>query len=88
MSGRLSMKEERVKKGEVIKLHPLPPEVRTELDRSEQEEQVAKIRAIHLDKKPEPKGSLVGNATTMRERILALSLFPNIYNKHYLERNE
>ena len=75
----------RVKKGEVIKLHPLPAEVRTELDRSEHEEQAARIRAIHLDKKSEPRNPSVGKASTLRERILAMSLFPNLYNKHYLE---
>lgn len=82
MPGRI-IENKRVKKGEVIRLHPLPPEVRTELDRSEQEEQAAKIRAIYEDKKSLPKKPMVGNATTMRERILACSLFPNIYNKYY-----
>ena len=85
MPGRIAERSKRVKKGEVIPLHPLPAEVRTELDRSEQEEQTAKIRAIYQDKRPMPRKSEVGKATTMRERILACSLFPNIYNKHYLE---
>lgn len=83
------MKEERVKKGEVIKLHPLPPEVRTELDRSEQEEQVAKIRAIYQDRKPKmAKSTQVGPAQSLRERILAMSLFPNIYNQAFLSQHE
>lgn len=29
-------------------------------------------------------GSQVGPALTMRQRILALSLFPNLYNKHFV----
>lgn len=82
MPGRTT-DNKRVKKGEVIPLHPLPAEVRTELDRSEQEEQAAKIRAIYEDKKSMPRMPSVGNAVTMRERILACSLFPNQYNKYY-----
>ena len=79
------MKEKRVKKGEVLKIKPLSEEAKSEIDRSEHEEQAAKISADYLVKRPEPISTLEGKTTTMRERILALSLFPNIYNKHYLE---
>lgn len=83
MSGRTSNKK--VKKGEVIPLHPLPEAVRTVLNRTEAEEQAAKISAIYKDKQVMPRKPMVGNATTMRERILCMSLFPNIYNKQSLE---
>ena len=76
-----------MKKGEAIKLHPLPAETRTELDRSEAETEAAKIKAVHQDKKSLPKKPEVGRATTMRERILSMSLFPNLYNKGMLERH-
>ena len=79
MLGRLD-NSKRVKKGEAIKLHPLPAETRTELDRSLQEEQAARIRGVYLDKRAVPKKSEVGEAKSMRERILSLSLFPNLYN--------
>lgn len=85
MLGRLS-DSKRVKKGEVIPLHPLPAETRTVLDRSEAEDQAARIRAVYLDKKPMPKAPEVGKTTTLRERILSVSLFPNLYNKSYLQR--
>ena len=83
MPGRISEKEERVKKGEVIKLHPIPDEVRTELNRSEQESEAARISSLHKEKTIKPKGELVGNAKSLRERILSISLFPNIINKPY-----
>lgn len=85
MPGRIT-DSKRVKKGEVIALHPLPEATRTELNRTEAEEQAAKIRAVYLDKKSRPKKTPVGPATTMRERILACSLFPNVYNQHYLQK--
>lgn len=44
--------------------------------------QVAQISAEHKAKPNKPRGTLVGEAKSMRERILALSLFPNIYNKY------
>ena len=76
----------RVKKGEVIRLHPLPEETRTELHRTEAEEQAARIRAVYLDKKPMPKTTkdIVGKADDVRAHILAASLFPNIYNRKSL----
>ena len=45
------------------------------------EVQATKIQAEHKVKKAKvPKGS-VAPATTLRERILSISLFPNPYNK-------
>jgi hypothetical protein len=52
------------------------------------EVQAAKIQAEHKVKEaPPPKGT-VAPATSLREKILSLSLFPNPYNKQMVSRYE
>ena len=41
-----------------------------------------KIKDVYLAKEPKVKPGNVGPYKTMRERILAMSLFPNVFNKH------
>lgn len=41
-------------------------------------------KAHKMEKAKEMPDDLVGERQTLRERILQLSLFPNIYNKHML----
>lgn len=45
-----------------------------------------KIKDVYLakDKGAPNKPGMVGPYKTMRERILAMSLFPNIFNKHIM----
>lgn len=74
----------RVKKGEVIS-----GRTREDLTLTDpQEARTAQIRAEYL--KPEPKvanpGEMIGPADKMRMRILSLSLFPNLFNKKFLDR--
>lgn len=40
-----------------------------------------KIKDMYLDKPYRPKPGMVGKAQSLREQILSMSLFPNIYNK-------
>jgi hypothetical protein len=57
-------------------------------ERDVYKEQSAKISAMFHDKteKSAPKAT-VGENDSLRARILAISLFPNIYNKKFVERN-
>lgn len=53
-----------------------------------QEVQAAKIAAEHKVKPaPAPKGT-VAPATTLRQRILSISLFPNPYNREMVAKYE
>lgn len=74
----------RVKKGEVIREHTREDLMLTD----PQEARTAQMRAEYL--RPEPKvshpGEMVGPADKMRMRILSLSLFPNVFNKKFLDR--
>lgn len=74
----------RVKKGEVIREHTREDLMLTD----PQEERTAKIRAEYRRKDPGPThpGEMVGPADKMRMKILSLSLFPNIFNKAFLDR--
>lgn len=66
------------KKGEVI------PVTIKELDRDEREEQAARISGRHrIKERPVPAGC-VAPAATLRRRIMALSMFPNIHNQEMI----
>lgn len=65
----------RVKKGEVI------PITKTILERDEAAEQSAKISGQFRVKQPRVPPGQVAPVNTLRERILAVSLFPNLYNR-------
>lgn len=60
-----------------------------ESDNDDAEVQSAKIRAEYLAKDNKPIRSIynVGPVMSLRHRILALSLFPNIYDKSELLRH-
>lgn len=74
----------RVKKGEVLSASQTELLALTD----PQEARTAKMRAEYL--RPEPKhakeGEMVGPADRLRMSILSLSLFPNLYNKRFLDR--
>jgi len=74
----------RVKKGEVIREHTREDLMLTD----PQEARTAQIRAEYLRKDPSPThpGEMIGPVDMMRMRILSLSLFPNVFNKAFLER--
>ena len=74
----------RVKKGEVLRSN-----IRDDLMLTDpQEANKAKIRAEYLKEDPSPShpGEMVGPADKLRMRILSVSLFPNLFNKKFLER--
>lgn len=50
-------------------------------ERNEAEEQAARIASEYKKKEAPVKKSQVAPVQTLRERILSMSLFPNIYNK-------
>ena len=54
------------------------------LERDEFEERAAKISAEHKRKDAKPVEPSVGPVESMREKILRLSLFPNIYNSRMI----
>jgi hypothetical protein len=85
MSGRLP-ESKPVKKGEVMPLHPMSALARMEMERPMMEEPAARIRAVYLDKKPMPESTRdpAGDASDVRHRILAASLFPSLYNRKTL----
>lgn len=63
------------------------PVKKTEAEKAEEtvefQQQVARIKAEHQAKENRPKKPLVGETHSMRERILAMSLFPNVFNKYH-----
>jgi hypothetical protein len=64
------------------------PKVQVVMDNDPKEVQAAKIKAESQVKEAgTPKGT-VAPATSLRERILSLSLFPNPYNKSMVSRYE
>jgi len=50
------------------------------LDRSPQEVRASRISSLHREKLPAVK-DYIGEAKSLREHILRLSLFPNIHNR-------
>lgn len=85
MSGRI-IPSKRVKKGEVMKA---TEEILSLVETNKDEDvNKSKIKADYLSPEGKPmKNPNVENSTTLRERILSLSLFPNVYNHKYLESN-
>ena len=51
------------------------------------EEQAFKIKSQYKMKPPKPEATEVGKLPSFREKILALSLFPNLYNKNFILKN-
>ena len=49
--------------------------------------EAAKIRDVYLDKPYKMKPGNVAKVHTLRERILCMSLFPNVFNRKFVERN-
>jgi hypothetical protein len=72
------------KKGEVIREHTREDLMLTD----PQEARTAQIRAEYLRKDPSPShpGVMVGPADKLRMHILSVSLFPNLYNKKFLDK--
>jgi hypothetical protein len=68
------------KRGEVIPAH-IP-----ELARDPAMAQSARISAVHKVKPAAVPAGQVGPVASLRERILAISLFPNVYNRKFLDR--
>ena len=69
------------KKGEVFSNKEDFVDRKTIMGRTEKVEQAAKIQGMSRVKQaPVPRGG-VARTTTLREKILAASLFPNIYNR-------
>jgi hypothetical protein len=60
-----------------------------ESNNDDAEVQSAKIQAVYLDKQNVPIRSVynVGPCHTLRQKIMGLSLFPNIYNRSMLVRH-
>jgi hypothetical protein len=68
------------KRGEVVPAH-IP-----EISRDPAMAQAARISAVHKVKRAAvPAGQIVPVAS-LRERIQAISLFPNVYNRSFLDR--
>jgi len=60
------------------------PVRKEELFRNEVDERSAAIASEYNKKKPAPEKPFVGQAKSLREHVLRLSLFPNIYNRSTL----
>ena len=54
--------------------------------RNEAVENAAKIQAEYKKKEATVKKGQVAPTQSLRERILSMSLFPNVYNKSYIMR--
>jgi len=76
------MKFHPVKKGEIISKYN--PEMK---HRDIETEQSARIASLFYDRKTLNKPARVLPRNTLREHILSVSLYPNIYNEKYLEKN-
>ena len=85
MSGRI-IKNKGVKKGEVL---PASEELLAlgEIQGQQQEAEKARIKGQYLVRGEENIPVPADPATSLRERILSLSLFPNIYDKKYLTKH-
>ena len=71
------------KKGELL----AKGDVKWDLELTDpQEARKAKMYAIYKTKDEKPRKPLVGPAHSMREHILAMSLFPNTYNKEMVKK--
>ena len=69
------------KKGEVIPNTEDFVDRKTFMGRTEKVEQAAKIQGMsRVTQAPVPRGN-VAPFSTLRERILAVSLFPNLFNR-------
>lgn len=70
-------------RGEDAVLPSTSPSLRNEFNA-----QAARIRAQYLERTAEVgKEATVGDRNTLRKKILAMSLFPNIYNRNFLKHN-
>lgn len=64
-------------KPNVVKVAPPNPDIAT----SEELERSAAITSMFKEKTAPPPRGTVGSETSLRGRILQMSLFPNIFNK-------
>ena len=83
MSGRI-IKNKGVKKGEVMKASE---ELLALGESTPQDTEKAKIKGEYMMRNEENIPAPADPATSLRERILSLSLFPNIYDKKYLMKH-
>lgn len=67
---------------------PIIPNSTTEvvLNNDPAEVQAAKIQAVFLNKQEAVKPGTISKAATLRQRILSVSLFPNVHNKKFITR--
>ena len=70
----------------------LVPVSQTNIGTSVQESLSSRMKAMYQEAQREKKVAAikrppVEKAQTLREKILGMSLFPDIYNKNYLERH-
>ena len=69
------------KRGEVIPNTENYVDRRTIMDRTERVEQAARIQGMNRVKQAAVPSGNVAAVNTLRERILAVSLFPNLFNR-------
>jgi hypothetical protein len=83
MVGRLSKTDQNVRKGAVIprQSHQMGSDIDV------REAQAARIASVYRERKTLSHPGGYGEANALREQILKLSLFPNIYNKSELLRH-
>ena len=53
----------------------------------EYEAEANKIKDVYLDKPYKPKPGQVGPVKSLREHIMSMSMFPNVYNRASVSRN-
>ena len=85
MSGRYNPTK-KVKKGEAQKATEELLAL-AEQDSKPEEAQRAKIKAEYLSPEGKPEEATTANAMSLREHILSMSLFPNVYNSKYLNKH-
>lgn len=68
-----------------LKVPVLPIKLSDVRETDEYHVEAAKIRDMYLEKPAKMKKGNVGPCPSLRERILSMSLFPNIYNARHLK---
>jgi len=83
MSGRLPKTDPKVRKGAVIprQTHQMGSDI------DQREANAARIASVYRDRKTLSHPGGYGETNSLREQILKLSLFPNLYNKSELLRH-
>jgi hypothetical protein len=70
----------KAKRGEVV------PVGMPEIDKDPATAQSARISAVHKVKPAAVPQGQVAPVASLRERVLSISLFPNVFNRHFLNR--